>query len=805
MRKFFLGLLIFLSLATAVETEDILRRETGARALGMGGAFSGTASDASALHYNPAGLAKPGAQFTYSEDDLSRRFYSSGVESALKFGNIGFGRRRFTDEDGYFVDAQSLGFGVRGKNGIDYGLAYRRVIQETPEQTGSAWTADAGLLLHFLPSLRAGLNLQNISRQGMDSDPSFRLGAAYEWQKLLLAADTELYTDGAAQKNHYGLEWQAADGFALRLGSNEGNLTYGLSAGLGDLIWEYAVEKTDEGSVYRFAVKLGSEFFPKIRQYSLLRRQEVLLLTLDSALIAGQSETSVLGGQNTGLDVLLQKIRVAAEDKNIAALLIRLNDLPGSISSAALWQELRAELKHFKARGKPIVVYIENDISAGAYYLATIADRIVIPSMGAVTPLGQSLTVTRMRGLLEKLGLTPVILRTGDYKDALNPFSAGFTPKQRAHIEELVSDIHNELLAEIGLSRKISSANLAELLDGSLVSGQTALAYGLVDALGYYPEAENQLRELLDIPTVNGREPPELEYIQPEQLYIYEEDNTLLPDFNTLAVVDIDGELIDGASQGDFLFGGKKSGADTLCRELRQIGRQEHIRAVVVRINSPGGSPFAADRIYQELLKLKDRKKYVVVSIGNMAASGGYYIAAAADEIYANPLALVGSIGVIGQTFKAAKLFAEWGIKQENIKTAEYADMNNLSRELTAAETAMLLRYQGEVYDQFKLAVALGRNLHISEVDTLAQGKIYTARRAADLRLVDKLGTFFDALEAAKAGARIKGRTRIIRGVKTENGWTQLRYNIAVALGLDKLSLKNYIRETPAELNSHIY
>jgi protease-4 len=505
------------------------------------------------------------------------------------------------------------------------------------------------------------------------------------------------------------------------------------------------------------------------------------------------------------LDVLLQKIRVAAEDKNIAALIIRLHDLPDSVSYAALLQELRAELKHFKEQGKYVVVYIESDISANAYYLASIADRIIIPSMGAVTPLGKSLTVTRMRGLLEKFGLTPVILRTGDYKDALNPFSEGFTPEQRAHIEELVRDVHNELLTEISLSRRISSANLAELLDGSLVSGKTALSWGLVDALGYYAEAENQLRELLEIPTLNKREPPELEYVRPEQLAGYEEDNSLLPDFNTLAVVDIDGELIDGESQSDFLFGGKKSGADTICRELQHIGKQEHIKAVVVRINSPGGSPFAADRIYQELLKLKDRKKYVVVSIGNIAASGGYYVAAAADEIYANPASLVGSIGVIGQTFKAAGLFAEWGVKQENVKTAEHADMHNLGRELTATETAMLLRYQGEVYDQFKLAVALGRGLHISEVDTLAQGKIYTARRAAGLKLVDKLGTFFDALEAAKAGAQIKGRARIIRAVKTANGWTQFRYNIALALGLDRLSLKNYVRETPAELNSYIY
>ncbi|MDR1324199.1 MAG: signal peptide peptidase SppA, partial [Candidatus Margulisbacteria bacterium] len=217
------------------------------------------------------------------------------------------------------------------------------------------------------------------------------------------------------------------------------------------------------------------------------------------------------------------------------------------------------------------------------------------------------------------------------------------------------------------------------------------------------------------------------------------------------------------------------------------------------------GSPFAADRIYKEVQKLRDKKKYVVASVGNIAASGGYYIAAAANEIYANPSALVGSIGVIGQTLKAGGLYKEWGIKEDTIKTAEHADMNAPGRELTGEEMTMLLRYQAVVYDQFKLAVALGRNLHIDEVEPLAQGKIYTAKRAQTLRLVDKLGTFSDALEAAKKGAKITGRARVVRNVPTANGWMQFRYNLAVALGLDKLSFNSMLKSEPVLLKSYIY
>lgn len=802
MKRFLLLVLLCLSFLAAGQTVDVLQRETGVRALGMGGAFTGIATDTSALYYNPAGLARYGVQFTYSEDDLSKRFYETATEANLKFGNIGFGRRRFVDEDRHFVDIQSLGFGVRTELGLDYGLVYSRIVQETPEQYGSAWTADAGLMFNLSPALRLGLNFQNIGRQDLDIDPALRLGAVYEWKQLLFATDAE-FISGENQRNYYGVEWQAADGFALRVGSNQNNFTYGLSVGLGELTWEYAIEKTPDEYLYRFAVKLGNERYPKIRAYSILRQKEVLLLKLNSALIAGQSDTSVFGGRNLGLDALLQKIRVAANDKNIMAMIIRLDDLPNNVTYAAVLQELRAELKNFKAQGKYIVVYLENDISANTYYLATIADKIVIPSMGAVAPFGKSLTVTRLHDLMEKLGLTPVILRTGEYKDALNPFRQGFSEKQREHLETLVKDVHNELLTEVKSAREIE--NLAELIDGSLVSGKQALAYNLVDALGYYAEAENQLRELFDIPTGNEPEVKGLAYVYPEQLQGFEADNSILPNYSTIAVIDIDGELIEDNSQSDFLFGGKKSGADTLCRELRRLAGQDDVKAVVVRINSPGGSALAADRIYRELLNLREKKKYIVVSVGNMAASGGYYIAAVANEIYANPSSLVGSIGVIGQTFKASRLFAEWGIKQETIKTAEHADLDILSREFTEDEIAQLLRYQGEIYDQFKLIVAQGRNLHMTEVETLAQGKLYTARRAQELKLVDKLGTFYEALEAAKKGAKIKGQAHIIRDVRTESGLMRFRYNLAIALGLDRLTLKNQLHSTPAELNSYLY
>ncbi|MDR1323810.1 MAG: S49 family peptidase, partial [Candidatus Margulisbacteria bacterium] len=620
MQKFLTIILFCLAVSAADTTLDILRRDTGVRALGMGGAFTGTATDTSALYYNPAGLAYPGMQFTYSEDDLSNLKYVTGIDAALKFGNVAFGRRRFVDRDSYFVDAQSIGYGVQTSSGIDYGLVYRSLTRETPEAVGSAWTVDGGLLFNFWPSLRLGLNIQNIAKQGIDADTQARLGLAYEPGDFLFSADSG---------EHYGLEWRMADGFALRGGYNKNNPTVGFSFGLGDLTWEYALERTDEEHIYRWAVKLGNELYPRVRKYSVVPQKEILLLELNSNLIAGQSDASIFGGNNLGLDVLLQKIRVAADDKNVAAIMVRIQDLSNSVSYAAVLEELRAELLKFRRKGKYVVVYIEDQLSANAYYLATVADKIVMPSLGALTPAGRALTVTRYKGLLEKLGLTPLVIHTGEYKDALNPWNAGFTDKQREHLEQLVKDINDELSVALKNARQVSTQNMADIADGGIITAQEALDYRLIDALGYYDEAENQLRALLRLATQNADElSNDLRYISPGELVSFEENNFIIPDFRTIAVVDIDGELIDGISYSDTLFGGKRSGADTIVAELREIRQQDHVKAVVLRINSPGGSPFAADRIYKEVQKLRDKKKYVVASVGNIAASGGYYIAA---------------------------------------------------------------------------------------------------------------------------------------------------------------------------------
>lgn len=792
------------SLALADFTADVLRRETGTRALGMGGAFTAVAEDTSAFFYNPAGLAKPGFQFSYSEIDTNHKDgIRKSAENGFKLGNVGYFHGKYINDELDFVQFDSWGFGVRTPLGLDYGLVFKRVIQENPDNRGSGWGADIGTIIHLTEDLKLGLTAQNFSAGNLDLKPSYRIGVSKTFDKLRLVYDHETfnpYDSPNTNQAHSGLEWDVIDGFTVRTGFNDKHPTYGLSLGIFGLIFDYAVEHKDREILYSFAAKLGNEREPKIREYAVFKKKEFLLLDLSMPVVPGQSEYSVFGGLSIGADYLTSKIRMAAEDKDIAGIVIKIGDLPNSISYVGLIQELRQELVRFKAKGKTLIVYVEGEISANTYYLVSCADKIVMSKMGAVYALGKSVTVTRMTGLLDKLGLQAETIKSGEYKDALSPFNPQFTEKQREHIEQLVFDVNEQVMSEIRAARKLTTSNIAELKDGGIIPADQALSYGLIDEIAYADKVKEFCRKV-------ARLDHDPELIKITDLPAYELDQDLLPNFNTIAVVDIDGEIVTGKTKDNFLFGGKSVGAESVIEELKKIEERDDVKAVVLRINSPGGSALASDMIYEQVMKLKDKKKYIVASLGNVAASGGYYIAAAADLIVANKGTLTGSIGVIGQMLKGGKLLENIGVKQETIKTGEHMDMESFGRDFTEREREMLFKYQNKIYEDFKLIVAKSRDIHIEDVEKLAQGKIYSGAKAKELKLVDDFGTFYDAIDKAKSGAKISGKAKIIRVLNVEDyGWLVARSRFASMLGLDSLNLKNMLKQDSfAEFQSFIY
>ncbi len=797
---------LFFALSAADLTSDLLRRESGVRALGLGGAFTAVAEDTSALFYNPAGLANRTVQFNYGEDDLNRRDgLKLGVERGFKLGNLAYGQRHYVDEELNWSQIDSYGFGVKTKQGIDYGLTYKKITQEGPDNlAGVSWGLDLGLLAHLTPTWRLGLNAQNFSGGNLDVKPSYRFGTAWKViDRVLFVYDNEVFHPHDTPNSaiaHYGVEWDAADGFTLRLGKNDKNTTYGVSLGFLGLIWEYAVEEKEREIIYRFGLKMGSDRYKDQRRYVVNGAQEILLIDLSKPLVSGQDGYTFIEGLLPGGDNLLNTIRYAAEDNRITGILIKMKDLPNSLSYVGLVQELRTELVAFKEKGKKVIIYIEDEISENSYYLATVADKIIMNKMGALVSLGKSLTVTRLSGFLEKIGLNYQTFKAGEYKDATSPFNEAWTEAQEKQLTALVKDLNNQIIEDIKKERNLNDDQVAIFSAGGIITATKALSLGLIDQIAYYEDIKDILKEVTDL----EHDP---KFITPLELPTNVLDTVILPVVGTVAIIDIDGQIVSGRSKQNILTGEKNVGAESIIEILNEIKDKDDVQAVVLRINSPGGSALASDMIYRKVKELREEhKKYVVVSMGNIAASGGYYIACAGNKIIANRGTLTGSIGVIGGVLKGSALYSKLGIKEDTIKTGEHLDMYSFGRQLSAAEIKMIEDYQRQIYDEFKMIVALERNLHMAEMEQIAGGRIWSGQQAKQVGLIDDFGSVFDAIELAKTGAGIKGKARVIRMVHTEDyGLLTIRSKISAFLGLDSLGFNNLNKSKLAEFNSYLY
>ncbi len=450
---------------------------------------------------------------------------------------------------------------------------------------------------------------------------------------------------------------------------------------------------------------------------------------------------------SVGLNDILASLENAANDDKIKGVYLDIQTVPAGMATV---EEIRNALLRFKESGKWIVSYSEI-YTQKAYYLASVSDELWLNPQGMVEWRGLGTQMMFLKGLFEKLEVEPQIIRYGKFKSAVEPLILDkMSEANRMQTMTYLSDLWNKMLQGISEQRGKS----VEELDGfaqnaTIQNGKDALENGLVDELLYKDEVMAKLRARLEIEKEDGK----INFIglaKYKDAPKVKEDDEKVSKKEKIAVIYAVGS-IEGGNGNDETIGSEKISA-----EIRKARLDDKIKAIVLRVNSPGGSALASDVIWREVVLAKAVKP-VVVSMGDVAASGGYYIACAADTIVAQPNTITGSIGVFGVLMNAQKMINnKLGIMVDTVKTNRFADLGTPLRALTPLERDIVQNGVNEIYLDFITKVAEGRGMTTAEVDSIGQGRVWSGEDALQIGLVDKLGGIDDAIQIAANMASVE-------------------------------------------------
>jgi len=446
--------------------------------------------------------------------------------------------------------------------------------------------------------------------------------------------------------------------------------------------------------------------------------------------------------QNYGLDDILASIQKAQDNEDIKGIYLQATSLATSFASL---EEIRNALLKFKESGKFIVAYADT-YTQEMYYLASVADKVIVNPQGHIDWHGLASQPVFFKDLLEKVGIEMQIFKVGTYKSAVEPFIATeMSDANREQVTAYLTSIWNRLLEDVSASRNIPVAQLNEYANQFLMlkEADEYIASGMADTLLYKDGVRNYLKEL------TGREADEnLRTLSLEDMKNVKRNVPLDKSGNIIAVYYAFGGIDDTTSPEEGI------NSEKVITDLRRIREDETIKALVLRVNSPGGSAYGSEQIWHEVVKMKEVKP-VIVSMGDYAASGGYYISCAADCIVADPTTLTGSIGIFG-TFPNMEglLTDKIGLHFDMVKTNPYADMGDLTRPFNTAEKEAMQNYINNGYRLFVKRCADGRGMSVEAIEKIAEGRVWTGAAAKELGLVDELGGLDKALKIAaeKAG-----------------------------------------------------
>jgi protease-4 len=489
-----------------------------------------------------------------------------------------------------------------------------------------------------------------------------------------------------------------------------------------------------------------------------VKEHSMLVLNLEGGLQERTDDNplqTLLGNdyKTLGLDDILSAIRKAKDNDNITGIYLEDNGLTASFASR---EEIRAALADFKESGKWIVAYSDN-YTQGNYYLASVADKVIVNPSGTLSWHGLASELIFYKDLMKKVGVEAQVFKVGTYKSAVEPYiGTQMSDANREQVTEMLSSIWGKLTAEVSTSRGIPVDSLNALADRfmDVASAQDYVDCGLADTLLYKDGVLDLLKQM------SGREEDEsLRRYTVEDMKNVKRNVPKDKSGNIIAVYYASGEIAQTKTGGASTSSREGIYSDDMTRDLRRLREDDDVKAVVLRVNSPGGSAYASEQIWREVELLKE-KKPVIVSMGDYAASGGYYISCAATRIVADATTLTGSIGIFGVFPNAEELLQDkLGLHFDGVKTNRLADAGSLYRPFNTEESALMQQYIDRGYALFVKRVADGRGKTTDEIEQIAEGRVWTGEAALQNGLVDELGGMDKALSLAAETAGVEAYT----------------------------------------------
>lgn len=752
-----------------------------------------TADDSTSMVVNPGGIGLK------AEGEL---FFSNSIYNSLPqtnffgtYGNFNAGYQQFTPRGKFLNPLRKfiLGTGYPIFDGFSIGVTYSNV-QTTDNSNLSTNSVDIGLLTRPTDFLSVGLVARNLNNPVLGANIIGRSYAASfgirpgAWDRLTITADGEWVEGSPANriKGLLGLETEFINGVILK-GRVSSDATFANIGWSVEAAVKFPYVSVGYGRV--FGTESRDAAYAKLtlnKSRTIFEGSDYTMAELDmSGLIQSVKNVNVgffnAETQNSVFDYL-ENIEKAEKDKAIGGIVLNMNNFGSGLADN---EEIRKRLEQFKKSGKKVIAYVRS-LDMKQYYLATVADYIVMHPIGEIQLEGLGGTQYFYKGLMDKIGIEAQYERIGKYKSATEPMTRNnASPEEKEQTTTLLNDFYNNMSKQISTSRKLTEQQLRDIVDKkTIVNSNDAKDLKLVDKIGHYDEIGKIAAEL----TGKTGKYPLLRIANVE----YKKYNW--KDENKIAIINASGAIIEGESTRDFLSGETTIGADTIARMLDKARKDDDIKAVVLRVDSGGGSALASDIISREVSRYKEAKKPIVISMANVAASGGYWLTTDADKVLANENTVTGSIGVFTGKINIAKLLDKLGVTAESFKVGEHADAFSEARPFTEDERKILRDSTQYLYRIFLERVSAGRKIPVAKVDELGQGRVYSGTRAKDLNLIDEIGGLDRAVEIAGQLANLnKNKTEVINYKNSLDNLTHL--NTDPRMAFHPLVMLKLVRE----------